>query len=133
MLLFLLALQIPVISDSMLSDWRPDSVFAYDSIPTVYHKWWKEIQGCVGMKNLKMNKINWFEVRSFPGHVGFPCPKVRYCLGWWKAKGQEIFILKRHVMDEYTIKHEMLHQILWAKNIDRTFMHHSEHFNQCGL
>lgn len=128
-LLLLLSLQMPTgVDDTALVNWRPDSAVAYDSVPAIYNKWWKEIQDCAGVKGMKLKKIHWFEVHSV-----FYCPIVRYCLGWWKAKGQEIFILQNLVREESLIKHEMLHEILWAKDIDRKFMNHNEFFKKCGL
>ena len=133
-LLLLLALQVPVPSDSnVLREWRPDSAIAYDSIPVIYHQWWKDIQDCAGVKDLKLNRINWFSVKTTPFYVGFPCPGAYRCFGWWKAKGHEIFIAHYQMLNEFVIKHEMLHEILWDEKIERKFMQHDKLFIKCGV
>lgn len=132
-LLLLLALQIPVTSDTMLKDWRPDSAVAYDSVPAIYNQWWKDTQDCAGVKELKLNRINWFSVKTIPIYAGFPCPGAYRCFGWWKARGHEVFIAHNQMLNEYVIKHEMLHEILWDENVERKFMEHHKLFQKCGL
>lgn len=132
-LLLLLSLQKPAIKDSLLVDWRPDAAIAYDSVPTIYNQWWQEVQDCADVMNLKLETISWFVVTPSPKDLGFTCPVVVSCDGWWKAAGHEIFILRSEVMNEIVIKHEMLHEILYDVNIDRRRMTHHKLFKKCGL
>lgn len=119
-----------------LTEWQPTQVVAYDSIPVIYNKWWEEICSCAKLK-MTMPAINWFYVEPEPGIFGFVCPQkdegMMRCDGFWKAAGPEIFIIRYKQMDERTIKHEMLHEILWRSKIDQRFMSHHKLFKKCKI
>jgi hypothetical protein len=86
--------------------------------PAVYADWWGQLEACSGLSG-NLSRIAWYEVPSTPGVWGFQCGDHWYevCLGEWRSSHQ-IWLAGPsdaypggHVYDEFTVKHEMLHDL----------------------
>lgn len=111
---------------SALSRWVPNGAVQYDSIPTVYYFWWKEITDCAHGQS-DFQKIHWWKV---PG-TSFQCLGGR-CWGWWSGSNHNIFIAEGQKYNRQTVEHEMLHDILGRKN-PRDLGQHHQLFITCNV
>lgn len=74
--------------------------------PTIYMEWWDEVEGELG-SGRDESRVRWFVVRGglFPSRDGEPTS------GRWIPDGR-IYLAEGWELDENTVKHEMLHELL---------------------
>ena len=98
--------------------------------PEKYYAWWNDVIECSGydVSEAALDSIEFWHVNrsSFiadghPGHVGYAY-----------VKENEIFVIRALKNDEVTIKHEMLHFILWWRK-EGYEGGHPEEFEICNL
>jgi hypothetical protein len=101
--------------------------------PSVYQTWWADVERCAGVTG-DIDRIEWYEVPCTAGETGFECPDTPdgLCAGEWKAPhlislaGPNALFPDGYVNDEFTVKHEILHDLLQTGD-------HPVTFQECGL
>lgn len=123
------------LSSDALSEWKPDSLERYESVPKIYQQWWEEICECSGL-NGKFDRIVWWRIitpnaeNEYLRTYAFRCPIVGYCRGWWDVN-HHMYIASARVLDERLVKHEMLHDLLGSSNV-KSPKHHKL-FEKCKV
>jgi hypothetical protein len=101
--------------------------------PTVFAQWWLEVEQCSGVTG-DQSRISWYVVPCETGEAGFKCDVTPegLCAGEWRAPheiqlaGPNRFFQVGYVDDEWTVKHEMLHDLLGRAD-------HPKAFDDCRL
>ncbi len=87
--------------------------------PAVFAVWWQEVERCAGVSG-DLDRISWYVVPCEPGETGFRCEATPegLCAGEWRKPhtielaGPNRILPEGYVSDEWTVKHEMLHDLL---------------------
>jgi len=87
--------------------------------PTVFSQWWSEVEQCSGLRG-DVDRVSWYVVPCVDGESGFKCDVTQegLCAGEWRSPhtislgGPNRFFLDGYMDDEWTVKHEMLHDLL---------------------
>jgi len=74
--------------------------------PAVYATWWAQVESCSG-RTADLRRISWFAV---PEVHYFEYRREEYNGYWWGT--HDIVLAGRHVLNAYTVRHEMLHDLL---------------------
>jgi hypothetical protein len=101
--------------------------------PSVFAQWWQEVEECSGATG-NLSLISWYQVPCKSGETGFPCDVAPdgLCAGEWIAPhtielgGPNRFFPVGYQADEWTVKHEMLHDLLDTPD-------HPVQFTNCHL
>ncbi len=96
----------------------PDGALALRA-PAVFFQWWQDVERCSGTAG-ELDRIAWYVVPCLEGEAGFRCDvtPTGLCAGEWRAPhvialaGPNRFFPDGYVDDEWTVKHEMLHDLL---------------------
>jgi hypothetical protein len=86
--------------------------------PASYAVWWQEVERCSGLTG-DVSRIAWYVVPCAPGETGFSCPDTpdHLCAGEWLPPhtivlaGPNRILPDGYLTDEWTVKHEMLHDL----------------------
>ncbi len=103
------------------------------SPPPVFSVWWQEVQQCSGLSG-DLDRVRWYVVPCEPGEPGFVCEATAdgLCGGEWVAPhtillgGPNKVLPGGYVEDEWTVKHEMLHDLTGSSE-------HPDLFKNCHL
>ena len=87
--------------------------------PAVFAQWWQEVEQCSGATGA-IDRISWYVVPCTAGDAGFKCDVTAdgLCAGEWRSPhlitlaGPNRFFADGYADDEWTVKHEMLHDLL---------------------
>ncbi len=87
--------------------------------PAVFSQWWQEVEQCSGVTGV-MTRVDWYVVPCTAGEAGFKCDVTEdgLCAGEWRSPhvislaGPNRFFGDGYLDDEWTVKHEMLHDLL---------------------
>ena len=101
--------------------------------PAVFDQWWQEVEQCSGVTGA-IDRVSWYVVPCAAGEAGFKCDVTPdgLCAGEWRAPheislaGPNRFFPEGYADDEWTVKHEMLHDLLGTPD-------HPEAFRTCHL
>jgi hypothetical protein len=101
--------------------------------PMVFSQWWREVEQCSGLSG-DIDRVSWYVVPCIDGESGFKCDVTQegLCAGEWRAPhvislgGPNRFFPDGYVDDEWTVKHEMLHDLLGRAD-------HPKEFTSCHL
>jgi len=101
--------------------------------PAVFAVWWKEVEQCSGATG-DLDRVAWYVAPCQAGESGFRCDVTQggLCAGEWQPPhtitlaGPNRFFPDGYVDDEWTVKHEMLHDLLGTPG-------HPEAFAICHL
>lgn len=101
--------------------------------PAVFSDWWQQVEACSGVTG-DPTRISWYVVPCEAGEAGFKCDVTpdSLCAGEWRAPhdielgGPNRFFPVGYVEDEWTVKHEMLHDLLGTAD-------HPVQFESCHL
>jgi hypothetical protein len=101
--------------------------------PPVFSEWWQNVEQCSGVTG-DVGRINWYVVPCQEGETGFRCEVTPdgLCAGQWRAPhlielaGPNRIFPHGYVDDEWTVKHEMLHDLLGTVD-------HPKAFGDCHL
>jgi hypothetical protein len=96
--------------------------------PPVYSQWWHEVEQCSGLTG-DMGRISWYVVPCEKGESGFPCDAApdHLCGGEWEwphailLAGPNRVLTQGYADDEWTVKHEMLHDLTQSGEHDDLF------------
>lgn len=103
--------------------------------PPQYAEWWKETADCAGayLPPSRPDSVQFYYVNT----GGFaPTGKVRsrrMAVGATYAVFEQIYISLRHISREITVKHEMMHQILYWSRVSDWEDDARPEFKRCGL
>ena len=86
--------------------------------PAEYQQWWLDTEQCSGHIG-EIGRVKWYVV---PNVTYFDYRGERYDGYWWES--HDILLAGTHVMDEGTVRHEMLHDLL------NTADHPAEYFGK---
>jgi len=109
----------------------PTNSIAYDSVPIIYNQWWNEISNCAKIKDRSLQIIQWFSVPTKSNVTSFECLTI-FCWGWWRMQ-HEIYIVQGRELDEKLVKHEMLHELLFKRNLFTKDFKHHKLFAKCKV
>ena len=98
-----------------------------------YATWWTEVEACSRLSG-DFASIEWYEVPADPDDGGFFCKDAagESCAGEWSEPhsiylaGPSAVYPSGYVADEWTVKHEMLHDLVGRPG-------HPEQFDYCHL
>jgi hypothetical protein len=110
-----------------------DWIGLYDPL-ALYAQWWKETAACAGIPlPARTDSVQFYYVNAVD-FAPMPTDKPgRMVIGVTYAAREQVFIAVRHARTEKTVKHEMMHQILyWWGEKDWDDDAHPE-FKRCGL
>jgi len=101
--------------------------------PGAFVQWWQEVEACSGVTG-DLSRVSWFQVPCEAGENGFPCDVTPegLCAGEWigphtiELGGPNHFFPGGYADDEWTVKHEMLHDLLQTPE-------HPVQFQNCHL
>ena len=101
--------------------------------PAAFSQWWQEVEQCSGVSG-DLARVDWYVVPCADGEAGFTCDVTPdgLCAGEWRAPhviqlaGPNRFFPAGYVQDEWTVKHEMLHDLLGTAD-------HPQAFKTCHL
>ena len=101
--------------------------------PPAFAEWWAEVEQCSGRTGA-FERVAWYVAPCTMGQDGFPCDVTPngLCAGEWRAPhtivlgGPNRFFPDGYVDDEWTVKHEMLHDLLGTPE-------HPVEFENCHL
>lgn len=87
--------------------------------PAVFSQWWQEVERCSGATGA-IDRVAWYVVPCTEGEAGFQCDVTAdgLCAGEWRSPhaitlaGPNRFFPDGYADDEWTVKHEMLHDLL---------------------
>lgn len=103
--------------------------------PPQYARWWKETADCAGapLPALRSDSVQFYYV-----NVGefAPTGKLRsrrMAVGATYAVFEQIYIAVRQISREITVKHEMMHQILYWSRVSDWENDTRPEFKRCGL
>ena len=102
-------------------------------VPVSFSAWWEEMEQCSGVA-ADLGRISWYEVPCEPGETGFRCEAApdRLCGGQWRPPhvielaGPNRVLPDGYKADEWTVKHEMLHDLLGRTD-------HTNPFKDCHV
>lgn len=96
------------------------------SPPPIYRTWWDEAQECYGVESrTSYNDVHWYIYRK----SRIPCSALAGCngtAGW--GKEVNVVLAAPYVLNQNTVKHEMLHLISRRGNE----IHDEEKFRVCA-
>lgn len=99
--------------------------------PMIYKKWWKETVTCAGVSDVPdsyLDMITWIYVAA----DGFTANESDGPFGALSYPPLNvIWISAPYILHDKTVKHEMLHYILWHNG--RLSSKHPLEFNKCNL
>jgi hypothetical protein len=109
------------------ADFRPMAV-----LPS-YARWWSEVEACSRLTG-DLTRVDWFEVQADSADGGFACEDGpdHLCAGEWAEPhyiylaGPSLAYPSGYTVDEWTVKHEMLHDLVGRPG-------HPEQFDYCHL
>jgi hypothetical protein len=111
-----------------------DWVGLYDQLDP-YRRWWKETADCISipLPESRLDSVQFYFVNA-PDFVPAPTDKPsRVVVGVTYAASEQIYLSATRLRDERTVKHEMMHQILfWWGERDWDNDGRPE-FKQCNL
>jgi hypothetical protein len=101
--------------------------------PAIFAEWWHEVERCSGVTG-DVGRIAWYVVPCEAGETGFRCEATPdgLCAGEWRAPhliklaGPNRIFPEGYVDDAFTVKHEMLHDLLGTAD-------HPTAFEDCHL
>jgi hypothetical protein len=101
--------------------------------PDVFTVWWQEVEACSGATG-DLSRVAWYQVPCEAGENGFACEATPdgLCAGEWVSPhtielgGPNRFFPGGYATDEWTVKHEMLHDLLGTPD-------HPVQFENCHL
>lgn len=101
--------------------------------PAVFAVWWREVEACSGVTG-DLSRVDWYVVPCADGETGFRCDVTPdgLCAGEWhsphmvRLAGPNSIFPDGYVDDEYTVKHEMLHDLLGRAD-------HPDEFRDCHV
>jgi hypothetical protein len=96
--------------------------------PAVFAEWWQEVEQCSGVTG-DLSRISWYVVPCEDGEAGFKCDVTPngLCAGEWRSPhvielaGPNRIFRQGYLDDEWTVKHEMLHDLLGRADHARAF------------
>lgn len=100
-----------------------------------YPRWWKETAACAGipLPASRPDSVQFYYVNA-PEFVPTPIEKgSRMVAGITYAASEQIYMSILRVRDRTTVKHEMLHQILYWWGETNWHDHTRPEFERCGL
>jgi len=104
----------------------------YTPLPQ-YDDWWRETAKCAGKKlqPAQIASVQFYYVNS----VDFAPAQgpVRIVVGATYAQFKQIYVAVRHITRDVTVKHEMLHQILYWSGVPNWNDDSRSEFERCGL
>src|SRR5688572_9353357 len=78
-------------------------------VQSVYQYWWAQVEACSG-KSANMDRVRWLYVPN--GATGFSW-QGELVAGLW-FEGHTIVLAEALILNDQTVRHEMLHDILGA-------------------
>ncbi len=101
--------------------------------PGAFAQWWQDVERCSGVTG-ELGRVTWYIVPCQEGEAGFRCEATPggLCAGEWRSPhtielaGPNRFFPDGYVDDEWTVKHEMLHDLLGTAD-------HPVAFRNCHL
>ena len=111
-----------------------DWIGLYDQLET-YPRWWKETATCAGipLPAARIDSVQFYFVNAVD-FAPTPTDKPdRMMVGVTYAASEQIFIAVRHIRVETTVKHEMMHQLLYWWGEPAWHDDAREEFSRCGL
>ncbi len=101
--------------------------------PPSYAAWWTDVETCSGLTG-DLTRVTWVEVPCVEGAAGFPCEVQErgLCGGEWYPPhtiwlgGPNRAVPAGYAADEWTVKHEMLHDLTGSAA-------HGSVFGDCGV
>lgn len=101
--------------------------------PAVFAEWWQDVERCSSTSG-ELDRVEWYVVPCQDGEAGFRCAATPdgLCAGEWltphtiQLAGPNRFFADGYVDDEWTVKHEMLHDLLGTAE-------HPDAFRICRL
>jgi hypothetical protein len=111
-----------------------DWIGLYDQLEP-YARWWKETAACAGipLPASRLGSVQFYFVNAVD-FAPTPTDKPdRMMVGVTYAASEQIFIAIRHIRIEATVKHEMMHQILYWWGEPGWHDDAREEFSRCGL
>jgi hypothetical protein len=111
-----------------------DWIGLYDQLAP-YTRWWKETAACAGipLNTARVDSVQFYFVNAVD-FAPTPTDKPNHMMiGVTYGASEQIFIAIRHARTERTVRHEMMHQILywWGESDWHDDTH--EAFKRCGL
>jgi hypothetical protein len=99
----------------------------------VYAVWWQQVEACSGLSG-DLSRVEWYVVPCEAGESGFPCEATPdgLCGGEWLPPhmillgGPNGVLPDGYADDEFTVKHEMLHDLSGSAE-------HTDLFTDCHL
>ncbi len=98
-----------------------------------YRAWWSDVEGCARLTG-DLGRVDWYVVPADPTAGGFYCEDGpdHVCAGEW-AEPHSIYLAgpspaypTGYASDEWTVKHEMLHDLVGRPG-------HPQEFDYCHL
>lgn len=111
-----------------------DWIGLYDQLDA-YARWWKETATCAGipLPAARVDSVQFYFVNAVD-FAPIPTDKPdRMMVGVTYAASEQIFIAIRQVRNETTVKHEMMHQLLYWWGEPAWHDDEREEFGRCGL
>jgi hypothetical protein len=111
-----------------------DWIGLYDQLEP-YARWWKETAACAGipLPRLRIDSVQFYHINA-ADFAPTPTDKPdRMVVGVTYAASEQIFIAIRHLRTETTVKHEMMHQILYWWGEPAWDDDGRGEFSRCGL
>ncbi len=101
--------------------------------PPSFAAWWSDVETCSGLAG-DLRRVTWVEVPCADGESGFPCAvePLGLCGGEWYPPhtiwlgGPNSSVPAGYLTDEWTVKHEMLHDLAGTPE-------HTSVFRDCHL
>ena len=104
----------------------------YTPLPQ-YDDWWRETANCAGKKlhEAQIASVQFYYVNS----VDFAPARGAHgmVVGATYAQFKQIYVAVRHITRDVTVKHEMLHQILYWSGVPNWNDDRRTEFERCGL
>jgi hypothetical protein len=99
----------------------------------VYSVWWQQVEQCSGLSG-DLARVEWYVVPCEAGEAGFPCEVTAdgLCGGEWLPPhtillgGPNQILPGGYADDEFTVKHEMLHDLTGSAD-------HPDLFTNCHV
>lgn len=111
-----------------------DSIGLYDQLAP-YAQWWKETAACAGipLPTARIDSVQFYYVNTVD-FAPIPTDKPdRMVIGVTYGSKEQIFIAVRQARTEKTVRHEMMHQILYWWGERDWHDDAREEFRRCGL
>ena len=99
----------------------------------IYEVWWQQVEQCSGLSG-ELARVEWYVVPCEAGEPGFQCEATPdgLCGGEWIAPhtillgGPNEILPDGYATDEFTVKHEMLHDLTGSSD-------HPDLFKNCHV